>query len=159
MEFRMVAKAALQWVALRALHEGAAASLDLLADATGRSVASLNRRAEKEAWRDAEAAAQLSNQELRLRILLDQQITKAEAVNADDEGSASADKARMDAISAVMRTLEKIGEITRSDTSAKENQTRRDANMADVLKRIDERIVELAIEYAQQLGNRKSQAG
>jgi hypothetical protein len=155
----MVAKSALQWAALRALHEGASASLDLLADATGRSIASLSRRAEKEAWRDAEAATQLSNQEQRLRILLDQQITKAEAASADDEASASADKARMDAISAVMRTLEKIGEITRSDTSAKENQTRRDANMADVLRRIDERIVELAIEYAQQLGNRKSQAG
>ena len=154
----MVAKAALQWVALRALHEGAAASLDLLANAAGRSAASLSRRAEKEAWRDAEATAQLSNQEQRLRILLDQQITKAEAANADDEGSASADKARMDAISAVMRTLEKIGEITRSDTSAKENQTRRDANMAEILRRIDERIVELAIEYATQLGNRKSQA-
>jgi non-ribosomal peptide synthetase component F len=159
MEFRMVAKAALQWVALRALHEGAAASLDLLANATGRSVASMNRRAEQEAWRDAEAAAQLSNQELRLRILLDQQITKAEAANADDEGSASADKARMDAISAVMRTLEKIGEITRSDTSAKENQTRRDANMATVLRRIDERIVELAIGYAKQLGNRTCEPG
>jgi hypothetical protein len=155
----MVAKPALQWAALRALHEGAAASLDLLANAAGRSAASLSRRAEKEAWRDAETAVQLSSQELRLRILLDQQITKAEAANADDEGSASADKARMDAISAVMRTLEKIGEITRSDTSAKENQTRRDANMAEILRRIDERIVELAIEYATQLGNRKSQAG
>jgi hypothetical protein len=154
----MVAKPALQWASLRALHEGAAASLDLLADAAGRSVTSLRKRADKEAWRDAETATQLSNQELRLRVVLDQQITKAETSGDGAETSASADKARMDAISAVMRTLEKIGEITRSDTSAKENQTRRDANMADVLRRIDERIVELAIEYATQLGNRKSQA-
>jgi hypothetical protein len=148
----MVAKAALQWRALRALHEGAAPSLDLLANASGRPIASVRKRAEKEDWRDAEAAMQLSNQERRLRILLDWQISKAEAAGAAGAGSASADKARMEAISAGLRTLEKIGEITRSDTGAKENQTRRDADMADTLRRIDERIVELAIEYAQRLG-------
>lgn len=153
----MVAKPVVQWAALRAHHEGAAASLELLADAAGRSAAALHKRAAQEGWVDAEEAMQLSRQELRLRVLLDHSITKAEATSDAVDGSATADKARMDAIAAVMRTLEKIGEIARSDTSAKENQTRRDADMANVLRRIDERIVELAIGYARKLGGEKSQ--
>ncbi len=153
----MVAKPALQWAALRALHEGAAASLELLAQAAGRSLPVLRKRAEKESWRDAEASVQFSGQERRLRVLLDRQIAKAEAAGTGEAGSASADKARMDAISAVMRTLEKIGEITRSESGAKENQTRRDADMADILRRIDERIVELALGYARQLGGGPSE--
>ncbi|MHA6685158.1 hypothetical protein [Mesorhizobium sp. A556] len=110
-----------------------------------------------EGWVDVEEAMQLSRQELRLRILLDHSITKAEATSDAVDGSAAADKARMEAISVVMRTLEKIGEIARNDTSAKENQTRRDADMANVLRRIDERIVELAIGYARKLGGEKCQ--
>jgi hypothetical protein len=117
----------------------------------------LVKRADKEGWSDAEDAMQLSNQERRLRILLNHQITKAEATSDVMDGSAAADKARMDAISAAMRTVEKIGEIARSDTSAKENQTRRDADMANVLRRIDERIVELATGYARKLGGEKCQ--
>ena len=155
----MVAKPALQWAAVRALYEGAAASLELLADATGRSAASMRNRAEKEGWRDGNGAARLSRQERRLHALLDQQIGKAEAAGAHEEGTASADKARMDAISAVMRTLEKIGEITRSDSGAKENQTRKDEDIADILKRIDERIVELAMGIARGLGGGPSQPG
>lgn len=155
----MVAGPALQWAALRALHEGAAASLDLLAQASGRSPTAMHKRAASEGWRDAEAAMQLSGQEKRLKALLDQQIGKAEAAGVDETGSASADKARMDAIAAVMRTLEKIGEITRSDSGAKENQTRRDEDMAAILRRIDERIVELAIGYARQLVGGPSEPG
>lgn len=155
----MVAKPALQWAALRALHEGAAASLDLLADASGRSPAALRKRAAAEGWRDADAAMRLCGQERRLRALLDQQIGKAEAAGMEEQGSATADKARMDAISAVMRTLEKIGEITRGDGGAKENQTRRDEDMAGILRRIDERIAELAIGYARQLGGGASEPG
>lgn len=152
----MVAEPALQWAALRALHEGAAASLELLAQATGRSLSLMRKRAGKEGWRDAGAAMRLCGQERRLRALLDQQIGKAEAAGADETGSASADKARMDAISAVMRTLEKIGEITRGDSGAKENQTGKDEDMADILRRIDERIVELAIGFARELGGKPS---
>jgi hypothetical protein len=153
----MVAEPALQCAALRALHEGASASLDLLAVASGRSVTALRKRAAREGWCDAEDAMQLSNQERRLRILLNHQITKAEATSDVMDGSAAGDKARMDAISLAMRTVEKIGEIARSDTSAKENQTRRDADMANVLRRIDERIVELATGYARKLGGEKCQ--
>lgn len=155
----MVAEVALQWLALRALHEGAAASLELLARASGRSPATLRKRAATEGWRDAEAATRLSSQERRLRVLLDQQIAKAEAAGEDEAGSASADKARMDAISAVMRTLEKIGEITRGEGGAKENQTRDDEYMAETLRRIDERIVELAVGYARTLGAKPFEPG
>lgn len=151
----MGVKSALQLAALRALHEGAAASLDLLAVAADRSVVALRKRAEAEGWADAEAAMQLSNQERRLRILLEQQITKAEATIDAVEASAATDKAQMEAISAAMRTVEKMGEIARSDTSARQNQTRRDADMASVLRRIDERIVELAMGLARRMGEHK----
>ncbi len=105
----MVAGPALQWAALRALHEGAAASLDLLAQASGRSPAAMHKRAASEGWRDAEAAKQLSGQEKRLKALLDQQIGKAEAAGVDETGSASADKARMDADAGVQAALKAEG--------------------------------------------------
>src|SRR5690606_8343535 len=69
----MVAKPALQWAALRALHEGAAARLELLAEASGRSLSLMRKRSVREGWRDAEVAMRLSGQERRLRALLNRQ--------------------------------------------------------------------------------------
>ncbi|KQZ12950.1 hypothetical protein ASD44_01855 [Mesorhizobium sp. Root554] len=148
-----------QWVAIRALFEGAALTPENLSEASGYKLATVRRVARQQGWRSGFAArlasGELPDQEARLRLLLDGAISRAEA--AEREGRS--DKTLIDAISAIMRTLEKIGEITRGESSAKENQIKRDADMADALRRIDERIVELARDYARQLDAAGSGAG
>lgn len=148
-----------QWIAIRALYEGAAVTPENLSEATGYKLATLRRIARQQGWRSGFASrltsGELLDQEARLRLLLDGAIGRAEA--AEREGRS--DKTLIDAITAIMRTLEKIGEVTRGESSAKENQIKRDADMAGALRRIDERIVELAREYARELGATGAGAG
>ncbi|MFU0506654.1 hypothetical protein [Pseudaminobacter sp. NGMCC 1.201702] len=147
-----------RWTAMRALYEGARPDIERLALATGRSAASIERRAAREKWVRQDPAAIRSGPKARLAKVVDRLIGEVEAIGMGKEGGAGTlDKARIDAISALTRTLEKIGEITRLDDGAKENQMRRDADMAGALKRIDQRIVELATGYAKQLGKAKSE--
>lgn len=143
----MIDLAADRWVALRALNEGAMPSHELLGLATGRSVASIAKRAEREGWVDCETA--LAARLRRVDFMIDGLIEEIEAIGAAGEGGF--DKSRIDAVAAMTRTLEKIGEITRGGESAKENQIKQDEDIAGILKRIDDRIVELAGEYAKEL--------
>lgn len=153
----MAAKAGIAWTALRELHGGAAPIFERLGTATGRDPESIRRRAKKEGW--AEAVEPLGDEErkARLRRLTDWAIEKVEAIKQRaDDAAIPFDKAEIEAASALMRMLEKLGEITRSAEGAKENQVKRDADMAGILKRIDHRIIELATGYAEQLGAGKS---
>lgn len=137
-----------QWAALRALHGGAPASLELLAEATGRSVAALAKRAEAEDWRPARKRGQAGeSQEERIARLIGHILDVVE----DAASQEVLDKGRIEAASALMRILEKISEVTRSESGAKENEIKRDGEIADVLRRIDERIIELAEGYARRL--------
>lgn len=140
-----------RWVATRALYEGAAPSFEQLAAATGWLPATIATRAAGEGWRDGRLTDR-ATQNARLAKLVDGLIGEIEALGiGNGEGAVSLDKARIEAISTLMRTLEKIWEIVRSDEGTKENDTKRDADMAGLLKRIDERIIELAEGYARQL--------
>ena len=149
----MADKARLGWATLRELHEGAAPTLERLAAASGRTVAAVLSRAKREAWGELFPAIADEDRKTRLGRLTDWIIETLESVKkgAVEEG-ASIDKAKVEAISALMRTVEKLGEITRYTDSAKENQIKSDARTAGFLRRIDQRIVELATEYAKQLG-------
>lgn len=142
----MVAIANEHWIALRALYEGVAANIELLSAVSGRSKVAIGKRAEKEAWVHARSGGDLRE---RLDRLADSLVRQIEAIRLESE--ASFDKTQIDKISALIRTVEKIVEITRGGGSAKESQTKRDAGMAEVLGRIDRRIIELAREYAKQL--------
>lgn len=153
----MVTHAAEQWMATRALYEGARPDFKQLALATGRTVGSVERRAAREKWSRPVMASAPGSPKVRLAKVVDRLIGEVEALGMGEEGEPfTLDKARIDAISALTRTLEKIGEITRDENGAMENQTKRDADMAGALKRIDQRIVELATGYARQLGKTKS---
>lgn len=145
-------------MAARALYEGAQPGFEQLAAATGWALATIKTRAAREDWQRLDAPDRAS-QNSRLAKVVDRLIGEIEALgigNGDD--ATGLDKARIDAISTLTRTLEKIGEITRNDDGAKENSTRRDADMSGLLKRIDERIIELATGYAKQLVCRKPEA-
>lgn len=139
-----------RWLAIRALFEDGAAR-ELLAAAAGLSVTSIARRAAAEGWSGPSEAPGAAERECRLARIRDVAMAQAEAIAADMEAGAAIDKARPEALSALLRMLDRIGEITRLGESAKDNQTERDADMADVLGRIDGRIVELARGYAARL--------
>ncbi len=147
----MVAQAAARWIGLRALFEGAAPTVELLAQAGGTSVAAILRRAKAEGWRSSlasETAAAGSAD--RLERVLNLVMREVEAIGAAAEAEGLAlDKGRIDGVWSMIRTLEKVDAFARE--RAKESQTRQDAEMADVLQRIDSRIIELAREYAAEL--------
>lgn len=135
-----------------ALYEGAAASADLLARAAGRSVGAIERRAAAAGWTLAAA-----DRDGRMARVVDGLIAEVEAIAKDAEGGQGRlDKARIESVLAMARTLEKLGEMARVDDAAKENQSSADdEDLASILRRIDERIVELAHGYARELAGKE----
>lgn len=148
---RAAGTAARRWAALRSIYEGAEPVAAVLAEAANLDAATLEKRIAREGWvRVAHAADR--DRARRIGRMLDRAIGEVEAIGDGREEGSGFDKSRIDALAAHIRTLEKIGEITRGEESAKENQMRRDDEMAGILKIIDERIVELARAYAGELG-------
>src|SRR5690606_28952278 len=142
---------------LRALCEGQAPTLDLLAAAARRTPHALALKARREGWRMNEAVlhgVEASGEAARARLtaLAVSLVGDMEDLVREAAEGGPLDKSRVEAVSLLIRTLEKLGEITRGEGGAKENQTRNDAELAKLLQRIDERIVELAHAYAEGLG-------
>jgi hypothetical protein len=147
-----------RWTAARAIFESTRATVAQLATLGKWKITSVNARARKEGWVRLSDPDRPRTQNERLAKMVDRLIGEVEALGLEGgDGGTMLDKARIDAISALTRTLEKIGEITRGGESAKENQIKRDADMAGILRRIDERIIELAEGYAKQLVREKSE--
>lgn len=144
----MKADTSARWSALRALYGGAPPGIELLAEAAGRSAEALRRRAETDGWTPAGTPARRDESRAeRIARLVDHILDVIEEAASEEV----LDKGRIEAASALMRILEKISELTRSDSGAKENHAKRDGEIADVLRRIDERIIELAEGYARRL--------
>ena len=136
--------------AQRAMAEGAKASLALIADGCGRSLASLRREAERDGWRlDRPNMGDVLE---RIRILCNMLLERLEEVaRAALEGGGRIDKGEIDAIVSLTRSLEKIVEITRPEEAVRENQIAQDEQVADMLQAINDKIVELARELAKEL--------
>jgi acyl-CoA reductase-like NAD-dependent aldehyde dehydrogenase len=136
--------------ALRALAEGARVTLPLLADASGCALATVQALSERDGW--AWAGTEAGDVAARLRAIAADLLTRMEALGrkAFEEGT-KIDRTEIDGIVAIIRGLDKIGEIMRPDEAAKENQIRQDEDLAAILERIDRRIVELAKAFAAQL--------
>lgn len=143
--------ASIALAALRALYEGAPATFDMLALAAGRSEARLRATADREGWRTPEPAAHAADPEARLSLLSDRVIGELEKVSREGEETGAYDKVRLDALAAMLRMVEKIGEMGRGPQSAREEQMRSDEEMAAALARIDARILELAEDLAGRL--------
>lgn len=136
--------------ALRALAEGARPTLALLADVTGLSVRSLIVEARREGWAlDKEPGQDVA---ARLRALTGGMLDRMEALRiaALQEGG-RIDKQEIEAMLALIRGVEKIEEIMRPQEAAKNNQVKKDEDLADTLDRINERIVQLAKEIAAEM--------
>jgi hypothetical protein len=143
--------------ALRALAEGAHVTLELLADAVGRTPEALRRQARLEGWK-LDRAPDLGIAE-RVRGVAAMLLRRVEVLGqrAGEEGG-RIDKAEIDGMLAIVRGLDKIGEIMRPQEAAQENQIGQDEELAAVLERIDERIIELARELAAQMGEEEHRA-
>ena len=136
--------------AVRLLAEGARPTLELLADASDRSLRLLQREAARDGRRLAQAP--LHDVLARIQVVARMQLGRLEALGrAALENGGVIDRAEVDGIIALSRSLEKIGDIMRPEDAAKENQIARDDQLADILQCIDDRILELAREFAEEL--------
>ncbi|WP_442578524.1 hypothetical protein ACSBOB_23745 [Mesorhizobium sp. ASY16-5R] len=130
--------------ALRMLAEGAKPTLELLADASARSLKMLRADARKEGWAlDREPEPDIG---ARVRALATGLLDKVEALRTGEDGKN--DRQEIDTLLAMIRGLEKIDEILRSDETARESQIQKDEDLADILDRVNERIIRLAKEFA-----------
>lgn len=169
--------------ALRDWYEGGTPSFSKLAAASGFHVSTIKGHAALHNWtkrpgggrrilREAEpapdgiaaddaagaAVVPSGSTEERLARVMDVLLREVEAVGvAAQARGRPLDKGRIDALGAMIRTLEKFEGFARE--RAKEGQTGRDGEMGDVLRRIDERIVELAKAHAEELVARRIAAG
>jgi hypothetical protein len=136
--------------ALRALAEGAAPTLALLADASGCRLDTVSALRERDVWKWADADG--GDVARRVRVVAGDLLVRVETLgrNALHEGG-KVDRTEIDSIVAVIRGLDKIGEIMRPDEAAQENQISHDEDLAAILERIDRRIVELARDLAAQM--------
>lgn len=166
-------------MALRELHEGLSPTMPRLSAASGIAVQNLKNRSFRYRWghfsRFAEkgvadgeddagtpgsglgegeamllAEAAEGTAEERLARVSDMLLREVEAIGllAQARGKMP-DKARIDAVGAMIRLLEKVEEFARAKGGAGEKN--RDGEVADVLQRIDGRIEELARAYAKEL--------
>lgn len=136
--------------ALRALFEGAPVTLALLARAARRSEASLRKLSARQGWTPPRQMGG-ADMDRRLMQLSDRLIGELEKAGSEGERSGVYDKARIDALSAMLRMVEKIGETARGPERAREEQTKSDEEMAAALERIDGHILGLARELAHEL--------
>lgn len=135
--------------ALRALAEGARVTLDLLADASGRSLQALKKQAEREGW--AHARRPSTDAAERVQAIAAQALERVETLCSALLANENIDKARFDALTAAIRALDRIAEILRTGGVARESQIKRNEDLAEVLGRINERIVELATRMAAEM--------
>jgi len=138
--------------AMRALLEGEPASFALVAEAAGRTEKYLRRLAKKEGWRVVDAETSPEMMERRRVALSDCLMEELEAEFAHGRAAGKYDKNRIDALSSMLRMIEKLGEMVPVPGRAAQEQNKSDAELAAALTLIDARIVELACELAAAMG-------
>lgn len=148
----MTDKAIAMWEARRALMEGCAATYERVAQACKISTKSLIRKAKIERWTVTGAAEGMSRAE-RIARVNDQLLNKVEKLqlHADDDDKLFLDKASIAELSATARVLAKISEGTTDNGDAQKNQMQRDEDLAEILKRLDDKILELASHLAKDI--------
>lgn len=140
-----------RWRAIRALAEdGGARDWQMLADLGGVSVATVQERARREGWK-----VRLGSGRDRLGRLLGSQIAELEDMAVAD---AAPDKTRLEMLNMRIRAAEKLRELD-SERGGPEQQEKSDAELAEILDRIDRRIVDLAREFAAAMAGRRDLPG
>lgn len=131
--------------ALRLLVEVHGVSLKLLADATGRSLASIHKQAQKHEWKllgeDDRTVEKLRHASVAIA-------RRVEFVLRESSEGGALDKAEMDALNSAVRVTEKLIEILSPDEFLRDSAARQNEELAEILDRINKRIVDLAGEIA-----------
>lgn len=138
-------------MALRALCEGAPASFELLALASGRSERLLRKRAQTEGWKTPGGAPSRACGN-RAEVLTGLIFTELERTIERGVRDDAYDKARIDALGSMLKMVEKMSENAAGQQDTDAEQAPSDEDMAAALERIDERIRSLAEELAGRLG-------
>lgn len=138
-------------MALRALCEGASASFELLALASGRSERLLRKRAQMEGWKTPDGAPSRACGN-RAEVLTGLIFTELERTIERGVRDDAYDKARIDALGSMLKMVEKMSENAAGQQDTDAEQAPSDEDMAAALERIDERIRSLAEELAGRLG-------
>jgi len=146
----MTAKVAPTWAALRALYEGTQPTFAVLAQAGRVTEVRVACKAKREGWVDGWAVATRAKQTARLQ----KQIEKLEAqiekvIGGGEEAETGIDKAKLDILGLLLRSIEKLKDMMPSETVQTEVKVReRDVRVGKILKHLDERILELARHFA-----------
>jgi cell division protein ZapA (FtsZ GTPase activity inhibitor) len=152
------ARTAAAWAAMRAIFEGAAPDFAQLAAISGRQADTIRHRAARQGWRALGDSADGLSRAERIVRLANRLIGEMEKIQEDGKGGVY-DKARIETVAALMRALEKAGEIVGAEAGMQEQQKKTDADKADILRRIDERIVELARFFADEIVAGRADSG
>lgn len=139
-----------QWRAMRALVEGARPTTELVAQAAGRSARAVELEAAREGWRTDRAPEEDMAEKLRLIAALLVERVEMLGRKALEDG-AKIDKSEIDGLLSIIKGLEKVADITRTEESAIKKQIRRDEDLGTVLAQINQRIVEFAQELAAEM--------
>lgn len=145
----MKGKPLAEWRAIRALVE-AGAAIELVAQASGRSARRIAIVAEREGWRlDRVPEEDLAE---KVRIVSGMLVEHVEKLGrkALEEG-VRISKGEIDGLLSLIKGLDKMAEITRSEETAKNKQIRRDEDLKEKLQHIHRRIFELAREIAAEM--------
>ncbi|WP_137113451.1 MULTISPECIES: hypothetical protein [Mesorhizobium] len=139
--------------AQRQLVEFNGVSLEQLADATGRSLNSIRKQAQLHGWRlsgeDDRTVAKLRKASASIARRVE------EMLRISEHGDAL-DKSEMDALNSAVRVTEKLIEILSPDELIRDNALRQNEDLAQMLDRINRRIVSLAKELAADMAAGKS---
>lgn len=152
----MIPNAEESWAVMRALYEEGV-TFARLAALRGIEVETVEKRARRDGWM---AGGDRSDDLLqRLRRVHERAVTELECAMRE---AGAPDRQRVEAAATLMKAGERLEEgIMRAERqaqgtrqraeTAKEEQESRDAEMADILRRIDRQIIALARNYAREL--------
>ena len=146
------------WSAMRAVYEGALPNAELLAAIARKRPNTIERRAVREGWRKAGENTDGLTLVERISRLANALVGEMETIEKEGKGGVY-DKARIETVAALMRALDKAGELIGAEPGKQEQQKKTDAEKADILRRIDERIVELARFFAEEIVAGRADAG
>jgi len=131
--------------AQRQLVEFHGVSLELLADATGRSLHSIRKQAETHQWKMTGENDRTVEKLKKASASIAWRVE--ELLRISEEGDAL-DKSEMDALNSAVRVTEKLIEILSPDEFIRDSAARQNEDLAQMLDRINRRIVSLAEELA-----------
>jgi hypothetical protein len=138
-----------EWRAIRALVENGAA-VELVAQATARSARRIEIEAEREGWRlDRVPDEDIAE---RVRVVSAMLLERVETLGRKAlEDGEKINKNEIDGLLSIIKGLDKVAEITRSEEAVKKKQIRRDEDLREKLHHIHRGIFELAREIAAEM--------